>query len=72
MTPTDNANFLIVKALRVFESLTLAEAKKIANLVSEEVINEIELLRIDDQEYRQFVLKYWKNTKNNIDKITKI
>jgi hypothetical protein len=72
MTPIDNANFLIVKALRVFERLTLDEAKKIANLVANEVINEIELLRIDDQEYRQFVLKYWKNTKNNIDKITKI
>lgn len=72
MTPIDNANFLIVKALRVFERLTLDEAKKIANLVAEEVINEVQLLRIDDQEYRQFVLKYWKNTKNNIDKITEI
>lgn len=72
MTPIDNANFLIVKALRVFERLTLDEAKKIANLVANEVINEVELLRIDDQEYRQFVLKYWKNTKNNIDKITEI
>lgn len=72
MTPTDNANFLIVKALRVFERLTLDEAKKIANLVAEEVINEIELIRIEDQQYRQFVLKYWKNTKNNIDKIKEI
>ena len=72
MTPNDNANFLIVNALRVFERLTLAEAKKIANLVAEEVINEVQLLRIDDQEYKQFVLKYWKNTKNNIDKITEI
>ena len=72
MTPIDNANFLIVKALRVFERLTLHEAKKIANLVADEVINEVELLRIDDQEYRKFVLKYWKNTKNNIDKITEI
>lgn len=72
MTPIDNANFLIVKALRVFERLTLDEAKKIANLVANEVINEVELLRIDDQEYRQFVLKYWKNTKSNIDKIEKI
>lgn len=72
MTPIDNANFLIVKALRVFERLTLDEAKKIANLVANEVINEVEMLRIDDQEYRQFVLKYWKNTKSNIDKIEKI
>ena len=72
MTPIDNANFLIVKALRVFERLTLDEAKKIANLVANEVINEVELLRIDDQEYRQFVLKYWKNTKANIDKIEKL
>lgn len=72
MTPIDNANFLIVKALRVFERLTLNEAKKIANLVANEVINEVELLRIDDQEYKQFLLKYWKNTKNNIDKITEI
>jgi len=72
MTPQDNANFLIVKALRVFNKLTLDEAKKIANLVADEVINEVELLRIDDEEYRQFVLKYWKNTKKNIDKITEI
>ena len=72
MTPIDNANFLIVKALRVFERLTLDEAKKIANLVANEVINEVEMLQIDDQEYRQFVLKYWKNTKANINKIEKI
>lgn len=69
MTPIDNANFLIVKALRVFERMTLDEAKKIANLIANEVINEVKLLRIDDQEYRQFILKYWKNTKTNIDKI---
>ena len=72
MTPIDNANFLIVKALRVFDKLTLYEAKKIAILVANEVINEVEMLRIDDEEYRQFILKYWKNTKENIDKIEKI
>lgn len=72
MTPIDNANFLIVKALRVFNKLTIYEAKKIAILVANEVINEVEMLRIDDEEYRQFILKYWKNTKANIDKIEKI
>lgn len=72
MTSIDNANFLIVKLLRVFERMTLDEAKKIANIVADEVINEVELLRIDDQEYRQLVLKYWKNTKKNIDKIEKL
>jgi hypothetical protein len=69
MTPQDNANFLIVKSLRVFERLTMSEAKKIATLIANEVINEVELLRIDDEEYRQFILKYWKNTKKNIDEL---
>jgi hypothetical protein len=69
MTPIDNANFLIVKALRVFERLTLDEAKKIAYLVAEEVQKEIHYLRIQDEEHRQFQLKYWENTKSNIDKI---
>ena len=69
MTPIDNANFLIVKALRVFERLTLDEAKKIANMVAEEVAKEIRYFKIEDEEHRQFLLKYWQNTKEKITEI---
>ena len=69
MTPIDKKNDLIVSALFEFEKLTSNEAKKIALMITNEIINEVELLRIEDIDYKDFILKYWKRVKNELEKL---
>jgi hypothetical protein len=69
MTPIDKKNYLIVSALFEFEKLTSNEAKKIALMITNEMINEVELLRIEDIDYKDFILKYWKRVKNELEKL---
>jgi len=69
MTPIDKKNELIVKSLVELQRLTADEAKKIALLIAKEMINEVEILRIEDMEYRMFILKYWKNVIKELEKL---
>lgn len=69
MTPIDKKNELIVKSLFELQRLTFDEAKKIALLIAKEMINEVEILRIEDIEYRMFILKYWKNVIKELEKL---
>jgi hypothetical protein len=69
MTAIDKANELIVKSLIKFERITLIEAKKIVLITVDEMINEIEILRINDIDYKKLMLRYWKNVKQQIEKL---
>lgn len=69
MTPIDKKNELIVKSLFELQRLTADEAKKIALLIAKEMLNEVELLRIEDNDYRMFTLKYWKNVIKELEKL---
>lgn len=69
MTAIDKKNELIVRALFQFEKLTSNEAKKIALMVTNEMINEVEILLIEDMNYKTFILKYWKQVKQEIEKL---
>ena len=69
MTPIDKKNELIVKSLFELQRLTADEAKKIALLIAKEMLNEVEILRIEDMEYRMFILKYWKNVIKELEKL---
>jgi len=69
MTAIDKKNELIVKALFQFEKLTSNEAKKIALMLTNEMINEVEILLIEDMNYKTFILKYWKQVKQEIEKL---
>lgn len=69
MTPIDKKNELIVQSLFTLQRLTSDEAKKIALLIANEMINEVEILRIEDMEYRKFILTYWKKVKHEIEKL---
>ena len=69
MTPIDKKNELIVKSLFELQRLTSDEAKKIALLIAKEMLNEVELLRIEDNDYRMFTLKYWKNVIKELEKL---
>lgn len=69
MTPIDNTNYLIAKTLKVFERINIDESKKIALLICDEMISEIDLLRIEDIEYKKAMSLYWKRTKQEIEKI---
>lgn len=69
MTAIDKKNELIVRALFQFEKLTSNEAKKIALMVTNEMINEVEILLIEDMNYKTFILKYWKQVKHELEKI---
>jgi hypothetical protein len=33
------------------------------------MLNEVEILRIEDMEYRMFILKYWKNVIKELEKL---
>lgn len=69
MTAIDKKNELIVKSLFELQRLTSDEAKKIALLIAKEMLNEVEILRIEDMEYRMFILKYWKNVIKELEKL---
>ena len=69
MTPIDKKNELIVKSLFELQRLSSDEAKKIALLIAKEMLNEVELLRIEDNDYRMFTLKYWKNVIKELEKL---
>ena len=69
MTAIDKANELIVKVLIKFERITLIEAKKIVLMTVDEMINELEILRINDIDYKKLILRYWKNVKQEIEKL---
>jgi hypothetical protein len=69
MTPIDKKNELIVKSLVELQRLTADEAKKIALLIAKEMLNEVEILRIEDMEYRMFILRYWKNVIKELEKL---
>ena len=69
MSATDKANELIVKALIQFEKLTLIEAKKIVLITANEMINELEILRIEDIDYKKLMLRYWQKVKQEIEKL---
>ena len=69
MTPIDKKNELIVKSLFELQRLTSDEAKKIALLIAKEMLNEVEILRIEDNDYRMFTLKYWKNVIKELEKL---
>jgi preprotein translocase subunit SecE len=69
MTAIEKANELIVKALIKFERLTLIEAKKIVLMTVDEMINELEILRIEDIDYKKLMLRYWQEVKQEIEKL---
>jgi hypothetical protein len=69
MTPQEKKNDLIVSALFEFEKLTSNEAKKIALMITNQMINEVELLRIEDIYYKNFTLNYWKRVKKELEKL---
>jgi hypothetical protein len=69
MTPIDNKNYLIAKTLIVLNRISIDEAKKITLLICDEVMSEIDLLRIEDIEYKKTMFSYWKRTKQEIEKI---
>ena len=69
MTPQEKKNDLIVSALFEFEKLTSNEAKKIALMITNQMINEVELLRIEDIDYKNFTLNYWKRVKKELEKL---
>jgi hypothetical protein len=69
MTPIDKANDLIVKVLIELDPETFKRAQKIALKYTDEMISEVELLRVEDPEYKAFQLRFWKSTKNKIEKL---
>ena len=69
MTPIDKCNDLIKTALCTFEKLTIHEAKKICLMVVNEMIEEHQIIRQLDPEMKAFYLKYWKRTKQEIEKL---
>jgi hypothetical protein len=69
MTPIDNKNYLIAKTLIVLNRISIDEAKKITLLICDEVMSEIDLLRIEDIEYKKTMFSYWKRTKQEIEKL---
>ena len=69
MTPIDKANDLIVKVLIELDPETFKQAQKIALSFTDEMISEFELLRVEDPEYKAFQLRFWKSTKNKIEKL---
>lgn len=69
MTPIDKANDLIVKVLIELDPGTFKQAQKIALSFTDEMISEVELLRVEDPEYKAFQLRFWKSTKNKIEKL---
>ena len=69
MTAIDKANELIVKVLIKFERITLIEAKKIVLMAVDEMINELEILRIEDIDYKKLMLRYWNEVKQEIEKL---
>ena len=69
MKAIDKANELIVKVLIKFERITLIEAKKIVLMAVDEMINELEILRIEDIDYKKLMLRYWNEVKQEIEKL---
>lgn len=69
MTPIDKANDLIVKVLIELDPETFKQAQKIALSFTDEMISEVEFLRVEDPEYKAFQLRFWKSTKNKIEKL---
>jgi hypothetical protein len=69
MTAKDKANELIVKVLIKFERITLIEAKKIVLMTVDEMIKELDILIIEDMDYKKIMLKYWHNVKQEIEKL---
>jgi hypothetical protein len=69
MTPIDKANDLIVKVLIELDPETFKRAQKIALKYTDEMISEVEILRFEDPEYKVFQLRFWKSTKNKIEKL---
>jgi predicted transcriptional regulator len=65
MTPKEKSHELIVKSLVEFEKLTINEAKKIALIAVDEVINAVKYdsINIEAKEY------YWKEVKYEIKKL---
>jgi len=66
MTPIDKRNDLIVTCLKTFEKLTMDEAKKMALIVVNEMIEEHEIIRHTDIEMKEFYLRYWKSIKKQM------
>jgi hypothetical protein len=69
MTPIDKANDLIVKVLIELDPEIFKQTQKIALSFTDEMISEVELLRVEDPEYKAFQLRFWKSTKNKIEKL---
>ena len=69
MKAIEKANELIVKVLIKFERITLIEAKKIVLMAVDEMINELEILRIEDIDYKKLMLRYWNEVKQEIEKL---
>jgi hypothetical protein len=69
MTAKDKANELIVKVLIKFERITLIEAKKIVLMTVDEMIKELDILIIEDMDYKKIMLKYWHNVKQEIENL---
>ena len=69
MTAIDKANELIVKVLIKFERITLIEAKKIVLIAVDEMIKELDILIIEDMDYKKLMLRYWHNVKQEIEKL---
>jgi hypothetical protein len=69
MTAPDKKNDLIVTCLKTFGKLTIDEAKKMALIVVNEMIEEHEIITHTDNEMKAFYLGYWKRVKNEIEKL---
>jgi hypothetical protein len=64
MTPKDKVNDLIVKILVSFERITLIEAKKIALISVDEILDTIVVIYSNDFE---LLNKYWHEVRQEIE-----
>jgi hypothetical protein len=64
MTPKEKVNDLIVKILVSFERITLIEAKKIALISVDEILDTIVVIYSNDFE---LLNKYWNEVKKEIE-----
>jgi len=72
MTPKEKAHALIVKALVQFEKLTINEAKKIALIAVDEILN-LDLHSVGDykcfDDPSEWYISYWMEVKHEIEQL---
>jgi preprotein translocase subunit SecE len=67
MTPKEKAHELIVKALVQFEKLTINEAKKIAFIAIDEILD-VDYFDMSEEHFEN-IMEYWEQVKNEIKKL---